>query len=219
MQLVILASGKGSRLKNETKNIPKCLVKVNKTSIIDYNKKFFSKFKNITIVTGYKSKLIQKKLYYRNFNFVKNKNFNSTNMVYSFFCASKYINKSVIVCYSDIIFDDKIFEILKKNYTSIIVKRDWYNYWKQRMPIKRIFDDAENLVIKKGYVKTKGGKINKIIPKNQFMGLIKITYKDFKKLIIYALAYLLSFESSSNFTFKACRIVDTSISFLERCLR
>ena len=106
-------------------------------------------------------------------------------MVYSFFCASKYIYKSVIVCYSDIIFDDKIFDILKKNYTSIIVKRNWYNYWKQRMSIKMILDDAEDLVIKKGYVKTIGGKIDKNIPKNQFMGLIKITYKDFKKLKIY----------------------------------
>ena len=50
------------------------------------------------------------------------------------------------------------------------------------MPIKKIFNDAEDLVIKKGYVKTIGGKINKNIPKNQFMGLIKITYEDFKKL-------------------------------------
>ena len=58
MQLVILASGKGSRLKNKTKNIPKCLVKINGKSIIDYNKKIFSEFKNIIIVTGYKSKLI-----------------------------------------------------------------------------------------------------------------------------------------------------------------
>ena len=185
MQLVILASGKGSRLKNKTKKIPKCLVKVNKISIIDYNKKFFNKFKKVIIVTGYKSKLIKKKLKYKNFKFVTNEDFKTTNMVYSFFCASKYIYKSVIVCYADIIFDDKIFEILKKNYTSIIVKRDWYNYWKQRMPIKKIFNDAEDLVIKKGYVKTIGGKINKNIPKNQFMGLIKITYEDFKKLKIF----------------------------------
>ena len=185
MQLVILASGKGSRLKNKTKKIPKCLVKVNKISIIDYNKKFFNKFKKVIVVTGYKSKLIKEKLKYRNFVFVNNKNYKTTNMVYSFFCASKYIYKSVIVCYSDIIFDDKIFKMLKKNYTSIIVKTNWYNYWKQRMSNKKILDDAEDLVIKKGYVKTIGGKINKNIPKNQFMGLIKITYRDFKKLKVF----------------------------------
>jgi len=57
MQLVILASGKGSRLKNKTKKIPKCLVKVNKISIIDYNEKFINKFKKVIIVTGYKSKV------------------------------------------------------------------------------------------------------------------------------------------------------------------
>ncbi len=182
MQLVILASGKGSRLKNKTKKVPKCLVKVNKIPIIEYNKRFFDKFKKVIVVTGYKSKLIKKKLNYKNYKFVLNKNFKTTNMVYSFFCASKYINKPVIVCYADIIFDHKIYEKLEKNCTSIVVKKDWYNYWKQRMSIKNVFNDAEDLVIKKGYVKSIGGKINNIIPMNQFMGIIKFTYKDFKKL-------------------------------------
>ena len=53
MQLVILASGKGSRLKSKTKKIPKCLVKVNKISIIDYNKKFINKVKNIRVTDEY----------------------------------------------------------------------------------------------------------------------------------------------------------------------
>ena len=61
MQLVILASGKGSRLKSKTKEVPKCLVKINGTSIIDYNNSFFDKFKKTIVVAGYKSELIKEK--------------------------------------------------------------------------------------------------------------------------------------------------------------
>ena len=183
MQLVILASGKGSRLKNKTKNIPKCLVKINGKSIIDYNKKIFSEFKNIIIITGYKSKLIEEKFKNKKISFIKNKNFKTTNMVYSFFCASRCITKSVLICYADIIFNHKILHLLKKNHTSIVVKKNWFSYWKKRMSYKDIFDDAENITIKKNYVESIGGKINKNnIPRNQFMGIIKITLKDFKKL-------------------------------------
>ena len=60
MQLVILASGRGSRLQDKTKKIPKCLVKLKGKPIIDYNLKFFNKFKKKIIITGYKSQLIKK---------------------------------------------------------------------------------------------------------------------------------------------------------------
>ena len=185
MQLVILASGRGSRLNKKTKKIPKCLVKLKNKSIIDYNLRFFNKFNKRIIITGYKSQLLRKKFMNKNFKFIENKKFSSTNMVYSLFCASKIINQSIVVCYSDIIFDYKIYKKLIKDTTSIVVKNNWYNYWKKRMSNKKILDDAEDLIIKKGYVNSIGGKIGKKLPKCQFMGLIKIKYKDFIALKIF----------------------------------
>ena len=41
MKLLILASGRGSRLKSKTVKIPKTLIKINKFSIFDYLKKKF----------------------------------------------------------------------------------------------------------------------------------------------------------------------------------
>jgi L-glutamine-phosphate cytidylyltransferase len=182
MQLVILASGRGSRLGSQTKLKPKCLVKINGQSLIDYNLEFFDKFKKRIIITGYKSNLIKKKFKNDNFQFIKNKKYSSTNMVYSLFCAAKLVKESIVVCYSDIIFDKNIFKKLTKNTTSIVVKNNWYEYWKKRMKKRDIVDDAENLIIKKKYVQSIGGKINKNMPKNQFMGLIKISQKDFFSL-------------------------------------
>ena len=54
---IILAAGRGSRLKNTTKNIPKGLVEINSNNtILDYQINILTKYKNskIFIVVGYK---------------------------------------------------------------------------------------------------------------------------------------------------------------------
>ena len=61
MQLIILASGRGSRLKKLTAKIPKCLVKIRSKHIIDYISENFKKFNQTIILTGYKSNLINNK--------------------------------------------------------------------------------------------------------------------------------------------------------------
>jgi len=186
MQLVILASGTGSRLKNKTKKIPKCLVKINGIPIIDYNKKFFDKFKKVVIVTGYKSQLIKKKFLDKKYKIIFNKKYKSTNMVYSLFCASKYINNNVVISYADIIFDKNIFNLfMEHGESSIIIYKNWLKLWKKRMNKKKILKDAENLTLKNNYVENIGEKINKDCPKYQFMGLLKLTKLDFNKLNIF----------------------------------
>ena len=40
MILIVLAAGRGSRLKNKTDNLPKCLVKIKGKPIINYMEKF-----------------------------------------------------------------------------------------------------------------------------------------------------------------------------------
>lgn len=61
MQLIILASGRGSRLKKLTSKIPKCLVKIRSKTIIDYIYENFKKFNQTIILTGYQSNLINNK--------------------------------------------------------------------------------------------------------------------------------------------------------------
>ena len=62
MKLIILASGKGSRLKNLTKNKPKSFIKIRGKSIIERVLENSKLFKQTIIVTGYKSSLISKTL-------------------------------------------------------------------------------------------------------------------------------------------------------------
>ena len=184
MQLIVLASGRGSRLKKLTVKIPKCLVNVRSKAIIDYISENFKKFNQTIILTGYKSRLINIK--FPKLKKIKNENYMKTNMVYSLFCAKKYITQDVIISYSDIIFDHKIVDkMIKFNKSHIPLNKEWLNLWKKRMNEKKINDDAENLLIKKNKVISIGNKIQNVRPKLQFMGLIKLKYKDFLKLFKY----------------------------------
>lgn len=188
MILVILAAGRGSRLKFQTVHLPKPLVKINNQSLIEYNLKFINRFKKIIIVTGYKSHLIKKRLSNKKIFFIKNSNFKTTNMVYSLFCTFKYLKKfksDIVVCYSDIIFDESIFNNLKGKGTYLIVLNNWLNIWKSRMKMKLIKEDAEDIVIKNNFLLSIGQKIKKKLPKYQFSGIMKLKFTDFKKLYNY----------------------------------
>ena len=184
MQLIVLASGRGSRLKKLTSYKPKCLVKIKSKTILERLSKNFLKFNETIIVTGYKSKMIKKGI--TKFKKIINKRYMSTNMVHSLFCARKYIKNDIIVSYGDIVFDDKIIDkMICFNRSHIPLNKKWLVLWKKRMNEKKINNDAENISIKKNKVISIGGKITNIRPKLQFMGLIKLRYKDFKKLYKY----------------------------------
>jgi len=73
LDLVILAGGKGSRIKKFLKNKPKPMAKFNNRYFIEYIIQNFSKynFRRIIILTGYKSKIIINKFHKKIFNFVQ----------------------------------------------------------------------------------------------------------------------------------------------------
>ena len=165
MHLILLAAGKGSRLPKKFRKNPKCMVKINKKTILEHNLNFYKKFKFRTIVGGYKSNKLKNFITQNNFFFVKNKEFNSTNMVYSLFKVTNIKTEKILICYTDIIFDPKIYLNLKniKN-NLIIVKKNWLKIWKGRMSYRKIFSDAEDLEIEKNNLVSIGKKLKKNFP-------------------------------------------------------
>ena len=183
MHLILLAAGKGSRLPKKFRKNPKCMVKINKKTILEHNLNFYKKFKFRTIVGGYKSNQLKNFITQNNFFYVQNKEFNSTNMVYSLFKVTNIKAEKILICYSDIIFDPKIYLNLKDIKTnSIIVKKNWLKIWKGRMSYKKVLSDAEDLKIEKNNLVSIGKKIKKKLPKYQYMGIIKLKKIDFFKL-------------------------------------
>lgn len=111
-------------------------------------------------------------------------------MVYSLFLTKRFINQDVVIVYGDVIFDSKIYDLLKQNKDIMPVNINWLNNWKRRMSMKNIFKDAENMIVKNNKILEIGNKLDKKkLPKYQFMGILKLRkntflkcYRFFKKL-------------------------------------
>ncbi len=182
MQLIILAAGRGSRLPKKFRNKPKCLAEVNKQPIINYNINFYKKFKSRLIITGYKYKYLKDFCLKNKFKMIVNKRYKTTNMVESMFLASRNIKSDVVICYGDIIFDPNIFKLFKKEKNVMPINSNWLTSWKKRMALKEIKKDAENLEIKKKVLLSIGGSIEHEYPKYQYMGIFKLSKKNYLAL-------------------------------------
>ena len=172
---IILAAGKGSRLLPLTKNKPKCLVKVKGKSILDRQISLLEQMgaSQIIVVTGYRHQKINN----NNIINIINKDYNTSNMVYSLMLAKKYLTGNVIVSYGDIVYKPKVLMDLINQKSDIVITSDlnWNEYWSQRF--KNPLDDIESFI--KGdnkLVKSLGQKpssLKKI--QGQFIGLIKFS--------------------------------------------
>lgn len=187
MQGIILAAGRGSRLKHLTKRKPKCLNR------LDNNKRFIdiilqnflsNKIKNINIIVGYKKYLFKK----LKFKKIYNEKWQSTNIFYSLSKASKILrSKSCIISYSDIIYDRTAIKLLIKEKGDIVILNNinWKKIWKLRF--KNPLNDLENFNYQKTkegkYITKIGGKVSSLSSiKGQFAGLFKISPKGWKMI-------------------------------------
>jgi choline kinase len=189
MQLIILASGKGSRLGKIHNYSSKLFLKIyKKITTFDYLHECFSKFKETIIVLGFKYHVNKEKILKKNkkIKIVRNKKYKSTNMVESLFLTKKTVNSDIVILYSDVIFDlDIIYQIIKIKGSLLPINTGWLRFWKLRMNYNKIKKDAEDLKINNKYIISLGGKLKKKFPIGQFMGILKLSLKDFKKLYIF----------------------------------
>ena len=116
MIAIILAAGYGNRMRPLTDNEHKTLLKINDITIIDniIDSLIDNAVNNIVVVTGYRSEELKNYLLnnYKdvNFQFVNNKDFKTTNNIYSLSLAFKNIkiDTDIILIESDLIYDHKI---------------------------------------------------------------------------------------------------------------
>ncbi len=173
MNAIILAAGKGERLRPLTNKKPKCLVELFGKSLLEWQIHAFQNagIYDITVVSGYMSNLIN----FSSIDVIQNEHFDTTNMVETLFCAENKFTNSTIVSYGDIIFEPSILKkLVSSNHDfSIIVDKNWLDYWNIRF--ENPLDDAESLEINSdGYITNIGQKIsdiNKI--QGQYIGLMK----------------------------------------------
>jgi len=190
MKLILLAAGKSSRIFNKIKT-NKCLIKIKKKSLIRHlidNAKNVG-IEDIDLVVGFKSNNIKKELDDRSLNYIHNKKYSSTDMVFSSILALQKCRSDAIICYTDIFFNKKIFKyLINFKGKNILVPhlKSWKKIWNKRQ--KKIFDDAETFITNKenNLIIEIGRKLNEFNYENtkgQFMGIIYLPQKKIKGFI------------------------------------
>jgi len=123
MQAIILAAGMGKRLGALTKNNTKCMIEVNGVRLIDRLITQLSKLKinRLVIVVGYEGQNLIDYIGHRYENILKieyinNPIYDKTNNIYSLALAKEELCKDdTILLESDLIFEDRMLEILVNN--------------------------------------------------------------------------------------------------------
>lgn len=146
MKAIILAVGRGSRMKALTVEIPKCLVKLRGTPLLDRQLGVLraAGIHDIAIVTGYCHDLLSE----YNLEEFYNTRWADTNMVASLSCAAAWLEESpCIVTYSDIFYDVNAIISLMEVPASLAVTYDpnWAKLWRHRFSDP--LSDAETFLI------------------------------------------------------------------------
>ena len=193
MKVIILAAGMSSRLKPLTNDKPKCMIKLFNETLIERQIKIFHNcnINDITIVTGYRGELIN----IPDVNYVKNKNYEKTNMNESLFCAKQKFDDSILVSYADIIFEQRTIEqILRfRQDVGVAINLDWKKNYKNRT--QHSLSEAENVLIENYKVVRLRKNITECLPNQkigEFLGIIKLS----KKGAMYFLEKYLKLKNS-----------------------
>ncbi len=178
MKAIILAAGRGSRMKGLTKDKPKCLVKLHGKSLLEWQLLALREceIKEIAIVTGYRHNM------FASFNLKEFHNYNweTTQMVASLACAKEWLEKDkCIVSYGDIFYDKTAIQSLIKSNADLAITYDpyWLKLWEDRFGDPLL--DAETFRIdENGTLLEIGNKPNFTSEvQGQYMGLLRFTPK------------------------------------------
>lgn len=173
MKAIILAAGKGSRLRPHTANVPKCMIDINGKTMLHRIIDTFNScgVTDISVVRGYK----KEKINYPNITYYDNPDFETTEQMSSLFCAESAMDDGFIVCFSDILFDKSVLERLlsAKSQIAVVVDTDWMEGYKDRKD--HPMSQADKVVIEHGRIFELGKNIPNHKATGEFIGLAKFS--------------------------------------------
>lgn len=136
MKAVILAAGRGSRIKPLSDNLPKSLLKINGKSILQTNIETIRScgIDDIVIVKGYKAEMVN----FSGIRYYVNKAFKDTEQLVSFFCAKKEMDNPFLLFFGDVLFRKSVLAGLIKTEGDIVLAVD--TCWKEIYKNKQGYD-------------------------------------------------------------------------------
>lgn len=184
MRAIILAAGRGSRMKALTEDRPKCLVELHGKALLDWQLEALrgAGIKEIGIVTGYKRELLATRASHE----FHNARWAETNMVSSLACADAWLTEEpCIVSYSDIFYKSSGATSLMSLPAALGITYDpnWLELWSQRF--EDPLSDAETFrITPDGTVLEIGNKPKSTAEvQGQYMGLLRFTPEGWAEIV------------------------------------
>jgi choline kinase len=183
MKAIILAAGRGSRMKNLTDECPKCLVELRGKPLLDWQLEALhaAGIQEISIVTGYKRELLAN----RGLVEFHNARWAETNMVSSLASAQDWLQtEPCIISYSDIFYSPAAVKSLMVCAASLAVTYDpnWLDLWTQRFGDPLL--DAETFRLTTEHTLAEIGNKPTSVEEvqGQYMGLLRFTPEGWSEL-------------------------------------
>jgi len=193
MKAIILAAGVGSRLRPITNQKPKTLVEVNGKPILGYILDSIEQngITSVVICVGFMAEKVISfcKLNYPSlrFTFIENKEYDSTNNMYSLYLARTNLDSELLLMNGDLVYDPAIIKGLKKEkHSCVAVDKD--RYLEESM---KVVVDGEGLI---------NSISKKITPHDAFgcsIDIYKIVKRD-AKVIIGEMEKIIEVNKDSN---------------------
>lgn len=184
MKAIILAAGRGSRMKNLTEENPKCLVTVHGKALLEWQLIALRSagISDIAVVTGYKRELLSN----RGLVEFHNERWSKTNMVNSLACAAEWLDvEPCVVSYSDIFYDAPAIKALMNCQASLAITYDpnWRQLWEKRF--KNPLVDAETFRMNADGTLAEIGNTPRSISEieGQYMGLLRFTPRGWSEVV------------------------------------
>jgi choline kinase len=182
MKAVILAAGRGSRMRGHTENKPKCLAELAGQPLLFWQLSALAgaDVRQIAVVTGYRGEVIRD---YRlkapvPFITLENPRWDETNMLATLLCAADWAaGEECLISYSDIVYPVRHVRALMAAARPIALTydTDWERLWSLRNDGNAL-EDAETFREENGLLLEIGGKPETPEQaRGQYMGLLKLT--------------------------------------------
>lgn len=174
---MIIAAGRGSRLQNETDELPKTLVEVMGRPMLEWILDALAsaglKRKDVVFVCGYRAEVIKAR--YPEFTFVTNHDWQNNNILLSLMMAREYLRGGFVSTYGDIVYEGAVVQKLVNSSANIALGCD--TSWRRRYMgrTEHPETDAEKLRADGKQVL----ELSRTIPSEQahgeFIGVMKLT--------------------------------------------
>jgi L-glutamine-phosphate cytidylyltransferase len=175
VRALILAAGRGARLRPLTDDRPKCLVQLAGRALLDWQLDALraAGIATIAIVVGWRHRHVR----YAGVTRFVNRSWRRTDMIASLLAARAWLRIGpCIVAYGDVVYHPDIVRRLAAAPHDVAISYDraWRALWRARF--RRPEDDAESLQVVRGRVRAIGGRVTDVrAVDGQFMGLLRLT--------------------------------------------